>query len=132
MSQDERLRLWLYNRDHAALMLARESDLTGQLLLVVDARDPVGGGIAKVLADQQHMDLDAHARKTLAKNEIPTLISIMPTDLIRTVIAEANPLVAEALGRSPAPGGIWVIVIAAGGTSLLQTRAMTASHAGSA
>lgn len=113
--------MWVANRAAAMQGLAKLPKDEDVAILVLDTRDEVGGKIAARAAEVEKTDLASYERKILGKGMIPTAILILERRVASKVMGFSSPRCAANL-LSPAPhGGIWVVVVANGGSSMLLT-----------
>lgn len=111
------------NRDWISVaiagVMADGGDTSDLVVLVLDTRGDVGGGIARALsARHPKLNVDRHERVVLGKGEIPTAIAIVEVALARALLAESNPTVSKALAVRPPLRRLRVVAVASGGASL--------------
>lgn len=119
---EQRLHIWHENQELAAHILRQAKNLDGQVLVICDVRDRVGGRLSRALAEKAGTtaDLEAHRARLEAKGELfQTTIAVLPTEAVRLALQDSNPSVALALARPVPAGAVYAVVIAAGGTTLL-------------
>lgn len=105
-------------------------NLDGHLLLVCDTTDSVGGPIASAIAEHAGLteEMKRHAEKLTKKgDDAQTMIAVVPIAAMAAMIEDSNPDVTAALHGILPDDAIFIVVIAAGGTSLLATRRPVAS-----
>ena len=66
---------------------------------------------------------DAEAARAEAKDEIPTLVAVVPVKLAVALFADSHPAVSDGLRQPLKPGGLHVVVVASGGATLIQVKA---------
>jgi len=132
MSTTDRIQLWFHNKDAAMLALAPVVSKREDIMIVLaDMRDPVASPLVKAVAQATKQDTENHIRKVEGKGEIPTAILILPAEIVRMVVADSNPMCAEALQSQPPEGMVWICVIAYSGTMVFQAPIELVKHAGS-
>jgi hypothetical protein len=99
---DARLYLLRMNRSAVMVMLAKALrtglDVEGVAAIVADTRDTVGGPMARAMAERSaELDPDAEAGRAAAKNEIPTLVAVVPLKLAVTLFAYSHRTVSDGL-----------------------------------
>jgi hypothetical protein len=122
-SMVERLRIWQENQAVGLLMLSKASTHQNVALLVCDTADEIGGPLSQTIAEKAGSaeSMAEHQKKILAAGHIQTALSVVPVGLLASVLVISTPSIAETLRRTPPQAGaIYVVVIAAGGTTLLQ------------
>ena len=122
MSAQERQRIWSENQAMALVGLAKIPADQDVAILVLDTTDPVGEEITRAAAKLENADLRAHQKKTLRKGMIPTAIFIVDRLIASKVMSLSSPQVASYLRGPCMEGGVWVVVVAHGASSLLMTR----------
>ena len=126
---DARLYLLGKNRSAVMVMLSKArregSDVENVAAIVADTRDSVGGPLARAMAERSGggVDADAEAARAEAKDEIPTLVAVVPLNLAVALFADSHPAVSDGLRQPLKPGGLHVVVVASGGATLFQVRA---------
>jgi hypothetical protein len=125
---DARVHLLRKNRSAVMVMLAKARleglDIDGIVAIVADTRDTVGGPMARAMAERnQGLDADAEAARAEAKDEIPTLVAVVPLKLAVALFAESHPAVSHGLRQPLMAGGLHVVVVASGGATLFQVKA---------
>jgi hypothetical protein len=125
---DARLYLLGKNRSAVMVMLSKARregiDVENVAAIVADTRDSVGGPMARAMAERSRgVDADAEAARAEAKDEIPTLVAVVPLNLAVALFADSHPAVSDGLRQPLKPGGLHVVVVASGGATLIQVRA---------
>ena len=125
---DARLYLLRKNRSAVMVMLSKARreglDVENVAAIVADTRDTVGGPMARAMAERSAgVDADAEAARAEAKDEIPTLVAVLPLKLAVALFADSHPAVSNGLRQPLKPGGVHVVVVACGGATLIQVRA---------
>ena len=88
--------------------------------VIADTRDSVGGALARALAKKHPgLDTDTEAARAQARSEIPTLVAIVTVKAAADVFRIPNPGVSAGLRRPIRPGHVRVVVVGAGGSTLL-------------
>ena len=121
---DKRLGLLHENVDAIMVMLAKViasgEDIARMIVVVADARDPIGAELAQALA-RNHAGLDAETQAARARElgKVPTVITVLPAKSAIPLFSLSNPPVGAGLAR-PAPAGhVHVVAVAAGGATLV-------------
>lgn len=125
---DARLYLLRKNRGAVMVMLSKARregiDVENVAAIVADTRDTVGGPMARAMAERSTgLDADAEAARAEAKDEIPTIVAIVPLKLAVALFADSHPAVSDGLRQPLNPGGLHVVVVASGGATLIQVKA---------
>jgi hypothetical protein len=125
---DARLYLLGKNRSAVMVMLSKArkegSDVENVAAIVADTRDSVGGPMARAMAERSSgVDADAEAARAEAKDEIPTLVAVVPLKLAVGLFADSHPAVSDGLRQPLKPGGLHVVVVASSEATLIQVRA---------
>jgi hypothetical protein len=118
----DRLHLWRANQAMVEHVLRQQCNLDGQVVIVCDTADEIGGPLSEALAEKAgcaHQMAEHRLKVTARGNEAQTTIAVLPASLVATLVAGSNPTVAAALKQPARPGAIYVVVIAFGGTTLL-------------
>lgn len=123
--QSERLHLAQANLDLVAVVLGRAVEAGGLpdqvAVLLLDTRDEVARHLAAAIVERQGgLHLDAEEARVLGKGQIPTAISVLPLRLAEMLFAVGHPGVSLGLGRVPPPGRVRVVVVGAGGVTLMH------------
>ena len=121
---DARLHLLQHNRAAVMVMLAKSvaSGLAVQdsVAIVADTTDSVGGPLARALAAKHPgLDTDAEAARAQRRGETPTLVAMVTVNAAVEVFAIPNPGVSAGLRRPVGPGHVRVVVVGAGGSTLV-------------
>jgi len=130
----KRVHMWTL-KSREGMIALQGVDLTKNMLVVADLNDEVGGPLAQAIAEAEGTDafLETHKKRVEQRGEIPTAIMVVPILATSRLLAAVNPMVGQTLrALPPAPGTVWVAVIAFGGTSLLQPPYIPVRSAGSA
>jgi hypothetical protein len=120
-----RMHLLEANRSAVMVMLAK-AVATGKAVeelvaVVADTRDSVGGDLTRALADKvPGLDADAEAARAQARGEIPTLVAIVPVRAAVEVFAIPNPGVSAGIEQAVVPGRVRVVLVGAGGSTLVS------------
>jgi hypothetical protein len=125
---DARVHLLRGNRSAVILMLAKSRqeglDVESVAAIVADTRDTVGGPLARALIERSPgLNADADGAKAEAKDEIPTLVAVVPLKLAVALFGESHPAVSDGLRQPLRPGGLHVVIVASGGATLFQVKA---------
>jgi hypothetical protein len=134
---DARLHLLNHNREAVMVMVAKSvaSGLAvdDTVAVVADTTDSVGGPMARAMAERgEGLDADAEAARARARGEIPTLVACVPVKLGVALFADSNPSVSAGIGRPVTHGRIRVVVVGAGGSTLVHVPVETMGGGGSA
>ena len=134
MGPQERRNLWLFNRASAMEALAQCSTNEDIVIVLADLRDKVGQDLASVCAEKGAgiVNLAAHEKVVLDKGLIPTAIMVFERQVAVTLFTEVTPSVSQRLATKPPNSGVWVVVIAGGSSSLLETKREPLQAAGTA
>ena len=121
---DARMHLLHHNRQAIMAMLAKSvaSGLAvgDTVAVVADTTDSVGGPMARAMAEKAgDLDADAEAARARVRGEIPTLVACVPVKLGIALFAVSNPGVSAGLRRAMRSGHVRVVVVGAGGSTLL-------------
>jgi hypothetical protein len=121
---DARLHLLHHNRSAIMVMLAKSVAaglfVQDSVAIVADTRDSVGGPLARALAAKHPgLDADAEAVRAQRRGETPTLVAIVTVQAAVEVFRIPNPGVSAGIGRAVVPGRVRVVVVGAGGSTLL-------------
>jgi hypothetical protein len=119
-----RLHIWRENQAMAEHILSQQKTLEGQVLLLCDVNDDVGGPLSKVLAEKagcaQQM-IEQRQKIEAEGKAFQTTVAVLPIGLVAALVEVTNPKIAEAL-KKPAPSGMMpVVIIGSGGTTLIVT-----------
>jgi hypothetical protein len=88
-------------------------------LSVADTTDSVGGPMARAMAERgEALDADAEAARGTWRNPHPD--RCVPLKLGAALFASSNPSVSAGIDRSVAHGRIRVVVVGAGGSTLVH------------
>ena len=125
---DARVYLLRKNRSAIMVMLGKTPrkglDVESVAAIVTDTRDTVGGPLARAMAERSPgLDADAERARAEAKDEIPTLVAIVPLKLAVALFAHSHPAVSHGLRQPLMSGGLHVVVVASGGATLFQVKA---------
>lgn len=123
--RSERLHLAESNIDLIAVVLskaAKAGALPGEeVVLLLDTRDHIGRELAAAIIEKQGgLDLDAEEARVLGKDQIPTAISVVPLRLAEMLFNVSHPGVSLGLRQVPPPGRVRVVVVGAGGVTLMH------------
>ena len=123
--QSERLHLAEANLDLIAVVLGKAikaGALSNEVVvLILDTRDEVARELATAIIDRQGgLDLDAEEARVLGRGQIPTAFSVLPLRLAKMLFAVSYPGVSSGLGRVPPLGRVRVVVVGAGGVTLMH------------
>jgi len=121
---NKRLDLLHENVEGVMAMLAKvvtSGEAIDDLVVVVaDARDPVGALIAQAQAkDSPGLDVDALTARARATGKIPTTITVLPRRTAIRLFSPPSPAVVPEVAQPIAPGLVRVVVVAAGGSTLV-------------
>jgi hypothetical protein len=124
---DARLYLLRRNRSAVMVMLAKAlregHDVESVAAIVADTRDTVGGPMARAMAERSPgLDADVEAGRAEARNEIPTLVAVVPMKLAVALFADSHPAVSNGLRQPLMLGGLHLVVVASGGATLFQVK----------
>jgi hypothetical protein len=125
---DARVYLLRTNRSAIMVMLGKALgeglDLEGVAAIVADTRDTVGAPLARAMAERSPgLSADAEGAKAEAKDEIPTLVAIVPLKLAVALFAASHPAVSHGLRQPVMSGGLQVVIVASGGATLVRVKA---------
>jgi hypothetical protein len=134
---DARLHLLHHNREGIMVMLQRTvaagKDIEDSVVVLADTRDSVGGALARALAEKHPgLDADAEAARAEGRGEIPTLVAVVTVMAAVDVFAIPNPGVSAGLRRPIGQGHVRVVVVGAGGSTLLGVPVERLAGGGSA
>lgn len=123
--QSERLHLAEANLDLIAVVLGKAIKAGAlpdeAVVLLLDTRDEIARELAAAIIERQGgLDLDAEEARVLGKGQIPTAISVLPLRLAEMLFAVGHPGVSSGLGREPPSGRVRVVVVGAGGATLMH------------
>jgi hypothetical protein len=121
----ERLHLAEANLDLLAVSLAKAveagADRDEVVALLLDTRDHLARELAAAIVERQGgLDLDQEEARVLGRGQIPTAIAVLPLRLVELLFAETHPAVSSGVRRAPPQGRLRVVVVAAGGATLLH------------
>jgi hypothetical protein len=121
---DNRLHLLHENVDAIMALLAKVvasgEDLASMVVVVADARDPIGGRLAQAAARlHPGLDADAEAARARALGRIPTVITLIPRKAATPLFRLSNPSVGKGLAHPPPAGHVHVVAVGAGGATLV-------------
>ena len=128
----ERLHLAEANLDLIGVVLGKAVD-AGALpeesaVLLLDTRDHVARELAAAIIEREgKLDLDQEEARVLGKGQIPTAISVLPLRLAEMLFAVGHSGVSSGLRRVPPPGRVRVVVVGAGGVTLMHLPVTTVS-----
>lgn len=122
---EERVHLARANVDLIAIAIGKAvaagADAENVCVILADTRDPVARELTAAIVERSgDLDLDAEERRALAKDMIPTGLAVLEARVARVLFAESHPLIAGAVGRPCRPGVVRVVVVAAGGATLMH------------
>lgn len=122
---EERLHLARSNVDLIAVALGKAvaagADAEAVCVILADTRDPVARELTVAMVERSgDLDLDAEERRALGRDMIPTGLAVLEARVAGAVFSESHPLVAGAVGRPCRPGAVRVVVVAAGGATLMH------------
>jgi hypothetical protein len=120
-------RLHLLQSNRTAVMVMLQKAVTSGLpvedlvAVVADTRDPVGRPLARAMAEKvPGLDADAETAHAGARDEIPTLVAVVPAKLAVEVFKSSNPSVSAGIRQPVVLGRVRVVVVGAGGSTLVQ------------
>jgi hypothetical protein len=138
-TRDLEARLHLLNSNREAVMVMLDKSAASGLsvedtvAIVADTTDSVGGPMARAMAERgEGLAADAEAARARARGEIPTLVACVPTKLAVALFAVSNPTVSAGIAQPAAHGRVRVVVVGAGGSTLVQVPVETIRGGGSA
>lgn len=122
---EERVHLARANVDLIAIAIGKAvaagAEAESICVILADTRDPVARELTAAIVERTgDLDLDAEERRALGKSMIPTGLAVLEARVAAALFAESHPLVARAVGRPCRPGAVRVVVVAAGGATLLH------------
>jgi hypothetical protein len=136
---DLEARLYLLNSNREAVMLMLGRSVASGLAVddtvavIADTTDSVGGPMARAMAERgDGLDADAETARARARNEIPTMVACVPVKLGIALFAVSNPGVSAGIAQPVAHGRVRVVVVGAGGSTLVQVPVETMAGGGSA
>lgn len=134
---EERVHLAKANVDLIAVALGKAvaagADAESICVIIADTRDPVARELTAAIIERTgDLDLDAEERRALGKQMIPTGLAVLEARVAGALFAESHPLVAEAVERPCRPGAVRVVVVAAGGATLMHLPVEPIAAGGSA
>lgn len=132
---DHRIHLVRANESLIALSVGKAKLDPGEVVvLVLDTQDPVARDLAKVLVERAaDLDLNREEARILSQPDVvPTGIAIIPLAAARAGFAGSHPKIADGLRAAPPVGRVCVVVVAAGGATLLHLPIARMTAAGSA
>jgi hypothetical protein len=134
---EARLHLLQHNREAIMVMLAKSAasglSVDDTVALVADTTDSVGGPMARAMAERgDGLDADAEAARARARDEIPTMVACVPTKLAVELFRVSNPNVSANIAQPVAHGRVRVVVVGAGGSTLVQVPVERLAGGGSA
>jgi hypothetical protein len=100
--------------------------------IVADTEDAVAGGLARAMAERVGLDVDAEAARAHARDEVSTLVAVVPAALAVEVFKPSNSDVSARLAGPVARGKVRVVVVGAGGSMLVHVPVVRPPIAGSA
>ena len=131
----ERLHLLTANEQLIALSVARTKlDRDDLVVVVLDTQDPVARDLAKAIVNRLgNLDFEREETRILRQPDVvPTGIAVMPLAAARAGFELNHPRVADGLRAVPPQGRVRVVVVAAGGASLLHLPIVPLATEGSA
>lgn len=134
---DQRLQLLDRHRDATMLMLsgglASGLAIDDIVAVVADKLDAIGGALARAMADQPGvLDRGEEASRERAVQKTPTLVACLTTKLAVGIFRVSNPSVSVGLSRPPGAGRVRVVVVGAGGSTLVHVPMVGVRSAGDA
>lgn len=121
---DARFHLLHANRDAIAVMLARAAvgglASNDAVVVLVDQRDTVGRQLADAAADKAGLEGSTEAERIRARDEIPTVIIVVPVIGAQILLDESHPEACAGLAHPPVPGRVRVVVVAEGAAMLVH------------
>lgn len=117
-----RMHIWRENQAMAEHVLGQQKNLDGQVLLLCDTTDAVGGPLSNVLTERAgcSREMIEQRRKIEAKGtEFQTTVAVLPVDLVAALVEITTPRVAESIRRPCPPGMLYVVIVGSGGTTAL-------------
>jgi hypothetical protein len=133
----ERLHLVRENDGLIAVAVGKAMSRLGHddvVVLVLDTRDSVARDLAQVLVERStDLNLDHEEARILAKRDmVPTGIAVIPLAAARAGFSVSHPMIADGLGATPPEGRVRVVVVAAGGATLVHLPLAKLAGGGSA
>jgi hypothetical protein len=102
-------------------VVAAGADAENVCVLLADTRDPVARELTAAIIERSgDLNLDAEERRALGKNMIPTGLAVLDARVAEALFSESHPLVAGTVGQPCRPGAVRVVVVAAGGATLMH------------
>jgi hypothetical protein len=122
---DQRLQLLQRHRDATMLMLssglAAGFAIEDIVAVVADTRDSVGGALAHAMEERPGaVDADEEGARSGAVEKTPTLVACLTTSVAVGIFSVSNPSVSAGLSRPPGAGRVRVVVVGAGGSTLVH------------
>jgi hypothetical protein len=102
-------------------VVAAGADAENVCVLLADTRDAVARELTAAIIERSgDLNLDAEERRALGKNMIPTGLAVLDARVAEVLFSESYPVVAGTVGQRCRPGAVRVVVVAAGGATLLH------------
>ncbi len=122
---EARLHLLNQNREPVTVMLAKSCAsglaLNETVAILADTTDSVGGPMARGRVERgDDLDADAEPARARARDEIPTLVACVPAKAAVAMFVSSNPSVSANIPKPVYPGHVRVVVVGAGGSTLLS------------
>jgi len=121
---NKRLDLLHENVEAVMTMLAKVvtsgESIDDLVVVVADARDPLGEVIARAMAtDSPSLDVETLKARARTLGKVPTAIMVLPVRAAIPLFSPPSPALVPEIAQPIAPGLIRVVVVAAGGSSLV-------------
>jgi hypothetical protein len=132
---DHRIHLVRENEQLIALSVSKAKvGIADIAVLVLDTRDPVARDLARAIVERStDLDLDTEEARILRKPDVvPTGLAVIPLAAARAGFGVSHPKIAEGLRAAPPTGRVRVVVVAAGGATLLHLPVTRMGATGSA
>lgn len=134
---EARLHLLNHNREAVLVMLGKSVAsglaIDETVAVIADTTDSIGAPMARAMAERgDGLDADAAAARARARGEIPTMVACVPTKLAVALFASSNPTVSANISKPVADGRVRVVVVGAGGSTLVQVPVEMLGEGGSA
>lgn len=137
MSTADRIHLARSNMSMMSVALGRAAaggtSIEVSVVLLLDTRDVLARDLARALVEATSaLDFAKEELRVLQRDEIPTGIAIVPVPAATEIFSVTHPEVTAALARVPPTGSTRVVVVAAGGATLMHLPVVPVTSTGSA
>lgn len=102
------------------------------IVIVADTTDSGGGPMARAMGERVGLDPDAEASRAHARGEIPTSIAVVPVRPAVELFKTSNPSISAGIEQAASTGRVRVVVVGAGGSTLVHVPILMMGGGGSA